>query len=127
MRVEHPQDLVFTGQRTEAGTHLVQMISTQGPEPLPMRPDLASHSSTGFDWGYAGQGPAQLALAICAAIMSNTRARATYERVEVKLIARINADRWTLTAAQVLAVARGHARLPLASGLLGVDVAPGAQ
>lgn len=33
---------------------------------LDPRYDLANHSPDGFEWGYNGSGPAQLALAICA-------------------------------------------------------------
>jgi uncharacterized protein (DUF2249 family) len=104
MRVESPEDLIFTGQRSDAGPHVVQMINAHGTQPLPMRLDLASHSPSGFEWGYAGEGPAQLALAICAAFMDSKRAREAYETVEVKLIAPISTDSWTLSAAQVLAV-----------------------
>lgn len=35
-------------------------------QPLPLRLDLVNHSPTGFEWGYGGSGPAQLALAILA-------------------------------------------------------------
>ena len=34
--------------------------------PLNPRLDLWSHSPTGFEWGYGGSGPAQLALALLA-------------------------------------------------------------
>lgn len=34
--------------------------------PLPLRLDLFNHSPDGFEWGYGGSGPAQLALAILA-------------------------------------------------------------
>ncbi len=34
--------------------------------PLPLRLDLANKSPTGFEWGYGGSGPSQLALALCA-------------------------------------------------------------
>lgn len=104
MRVETPEELIFTGQRSEAGPHVVQMVSPHGTRPLPMRLDLVNHSPGGFDWGYAGEGPAQLALAICAAIMDSKRARQAYETIEVKLIAPISTDSWTLKASQVLAV-----------------------
>jgi hypothetical protein len=41
-------------------------IVTRGGEQKPIDPrfDLVNHSPTGFCWGYAGSGPAQLALAI---------------------------------------------------------------
>ena len=34
--------------------------------PLDPRLDLCSHSPSGFEWGYGGSGPAQLALALLA-------------------------------------------------------------
>ena len=38
----------------------------RGVKPLPLRPSLeiANHSPDGFNWGYGGSGPAQLALAL---------------------------------------------------------------
>ena len=33
---------------------------------LPLRLDLQNHSPDGFEWGYGGSGPSQLALAILA-------------------------------------------------------------
>ena len=33
-------------------------------EPLPLRLEVRNHSPTGFEWGYAGSGPSQLALAM---------------------------------------------------------------
>jgi Family of unknown function (DUF6166) len=33
---------------------------------LPLRLDLRNHSASGFEWGYEGSGPAQLAVAILA-------------------------------------------------------------
>ncbi len=37
---------------------------TVNGEPLDLRLDVCNHSPTGFEWGYQGSGPAQLALAI---------------------------------------------------------------
>lgn len=42
------------------------IIVTVDGKPLKYRFDLARHSPTGFEWGYGGSGPAQLALAILA-------------------------------------------------------------
>ncbi|HXR05085.1 MAG TPA: DUF6166 domain-containing protein [Verrucomicrobiae bacterium] len=39
--------------------------------PLNPRLDLYNHSPTGFEWGYGGSGPAQLALAILADHLGN--------------------------------------------------------
>jgi hypothetical protein len=49
------------------------VVVTVDGRPLSPRFDLYNHSPTGFEWGYGGSGPAQLALAILAD---------HYERVE---------------------------------------------
>jgi hypothetical protein len=51
----------YKGKRTEAGC-----IVTVNDRPLNPRFDLANKSPTGFEWGYEGSGPAQLALAMLA-------------------------------------------------------------
>lgn len=51
--------IAATGRRGEA---LVMILDPgQPPRPLGLRLDLAAHSPTGPEWGYAGSGPAQLA------------------------------------------------------------------
>ncbi len=52
---------LYTGRRTAAGCQ----VRVNGRR-LPLRLDLWNHSPSGFEWGYAGSGPAQLALAILA-------------------------------------------------------------
>jgi len=44
----------------------LSVVVTVDGKPLKPRLDLHSHSPTGFEWGYGGSGPAQLALAILA-------------------------------------------------------------
>jgi hypothetical protein len=41
-------------------------LVTVNERPLTPRLDLWNHSPTGFEWGYGGSGPAQLALALLA-------------------------------------------------------------
>lgn len=56
----------YIAKRDASGTCHVR-IEGEGPaRPLPLRLDLYNHSPTGFEWGYAGSGPAQLALALLA-------------------------------------------------------------
>lgn len=52
----------FASQPTETGGY---RVTVDGKE-LPLGPSLKlrNHSPTGFCWGYAGSGPAQLALAL---------------------------------------------------------------
>lgn len=53
---------IFTMRRAADGS----AVATFNGEPLDPRLDLWNHSPTGFEWGYGGSGPAQLALAILA-------------------------------------------------------------
>lgn len=58
---------------------------------LDARRDLRNHSPTGFAWGYAGSGPAQLALAILAdAINDDAIAVAYYQDFKDDVIAKLS-------------------------------------
>lgn len=97
---------VYRGTRSERGDVKVTVSDAHGnnPKPLPMRLDLRRHSPTGFNWGYAGSGPAQLALALCAdALGDDARALSVYQRVKGELL--VNAPehaRLNLSHEQVL-------------------------
>lgn len=70
--------------------------------PLPPRLDIRNHSHDGFEWGYEGSGPAQLALAILAHhLHSDVRAATLYQEFKREVIARLHADTWTLTGDQI--------------------------
>jgi hypothetical protein len=70
--------------------------------PLPPRNDLRDHSPTGFEWGYGGSGPAQLALAILADLYGDAKALAWYQPFKWRVIAQLKRDEpWTLSAQQV--------------------------
>lgn len=77
---------------------------TYADQPLDPRHDLRNHSPDGFNWGYGGSGPAQLALAICAAALGDdVLALELYQDYKWHLIAKIEVDNWTLPASEVLA------------------------
>lgn len=67
---------------------------TVNDKPLPLRLDLANKSPTGFEWGYNGSGPAQLALAILAHHCGNNEQRALnhYQAFKEEVIAIIPAN-----------------------------------
>lgn len=71
--------------------------------PLSPRFDLRNHSPTGFEWGYGGSGPAQLALAILADHLGDdAKALRFYQRFKARVIAIIPQEKdWTLTPADV--------------------------
>ena len=52
------------GERNTTGRAQVLVRDGAKEYPLPLRLDLFNHSPDGFNWGYGGSGPAQLALAI---------------------------------------------------------------
>lgn len=55
---------IYLGTRVDG--HRGRTVVTADGERLPPRNDLFNHSPDGFEWGYGGSGPAQLALAILA-------------------------------------------------------------
>src|ERR1700676_5823260 len=65
---------------------------------------IVNHSPTGFCWGYAGSGPAQLAFAILLDHFNGdvVRAKALYMDFKFKVIARLPMDEnFVLTDAQI--------------------------
>jgi hypothetical protein len=75
------------------------VIVTVNGRPLNPRLDLYNHSPTGFEWGYCGSGPAQLALAILADHLADDRqALDVYQRFKWAVIVELPRKRsWTLT------------------------------
>ena len=78
------------------------VIVTVNGRPLNPRLDLWNHSPTGFEWAYAGSGPAQLALAILADHFGNDeQALNFYQRFKWAVIAELPRKGWTLTSRDV--------------------------
>ena len=81
------------------------VIVTVDGRPLNPRLDLWNHSPTGFEWGYCGSGPAQLALALLADHLANDRqALDIYQRFKWAVVAELPKKRWTLTSGEIDAV-----------------------
>jgi hypothetical protein len=64
---------------------------------LDCRYDLLSASPSGFEWGYGGSGPAQLAIAILAHAYDDEFATTHYQQFKRDVVARLPEDSWTLT------------------------------
>ena len=78
------------------------VIVTVDGRRLHPRHDLWNHSPTGFEWGYGGSGPAQLALAILADHCGNDeQALNFYQRFKWAVIAELQGRGWTLTGLQI--------------------------
>jgi hypothetical protein len=62
--------LIWRGRRSSDGTCIVERHAVDdaggSTQPLDPRFDLRNYSLSGFDWGYEGSGPLQLALALLA-------------------------------------------------------------
>src|SRR5258708_7802303 len=89
---------VYRGRRTPKGC-----VVTVNNKPLPLRLDLRNHSPDGFEWGYGGSGPAQLALAILAFELLDHNALAMYQHFKRAIIVRLPKDRWVLHGDKVTA------------------------
>lgn len=94
---EYPQEVLYTGLRTAEGTTVLV-----GGKPLDPRLDLQDHSPTGFEWGYGGSGPAQLALAILAHhLQDNALALQLYQDFKMAVILPLVGDAWGMTSLEV--------------------------
>ena len=96
----------YVGQRINGDT-LVYRVRYGRRYVLPLRLDLDNHSSTGFEWGYGGSGPAQLALAILAdALRDDERALKLHQEFKWAVTARLTRDEWRLSRDEVLATVK---------------------
>jgi len=80
----------------------IVMVNGTPLDPAPSL-KLRNHSPTGFAWGYAGSGPAQLSLAILLDYLpSEATALELYQLFKWAVIARLKGDApWVLTAEQI--------------------------
>ena len=74
-------------------------VVTANFETLPPRFDLRNHSPDGFEWGYNGSGPSQLALAILANEYGDQIATEYYRDFREEFVSRIVTDKWTIDSA----------------------------
>ena len=95
---------VAVTRRTQNASGTVTMAR---PVVLAPRFDLRNHSPTGFEWGYGGSGPAQLALALLAdALGDEEQALLLYQAFKWKVVASLPEAGWQMSAAQVRQIAR---------------------
>lgn len=92
----------YHGERTPQGCKV-----TVNNRPLNARTDLWNHSPTGFEWGYGGSGPAQLALALVSNVLgrgkeSDERAVRVHQAVKELLVARLPQKSWTMGEQEIL-------------------------
>ena len=99
MRFRWPPEAAM---KTYHGTHGGRDGVTVDGRSLPPRLDLRNHSPTGFGWGYAGSGPAQLALALlCDHLGDDDLAAGLYHPFKRHVVARLSEGPWTLTSEDI--------------------------
>jgi len=79
------------------------VIVTADGNPLNPRLDLWNHSPTGFEWGYGGSGPAQLALALLAHCLNDdARAVRLHQEFKQEVVANLEGRGWKMTSHEIL-------------------------
>lgn len=87
----------YCGSRNAQGELTVTVEGT----PLDPRLDLLNHSPTGFECGYGGSGPAQLALAILANALHDDAAILLHHDFKWQVVAKLPHHQWMLTSEEV--------------------------
>ncbi|MEM4227747.1 MAG: DUF6166 domain-containing protein [Candidatus Caldarchaeum sp.] len=90
----------YVGTRDGGNTRVV-VVEDGKERDLDPRLDLRQHSPTGFEWGYAGSGPAQLALAILADLFGDQTATQHYQQFKEEVIAGLMTPEFELSEALV--------------------------
>ncbi|HEV3076141.1 MAG TPA: DUF6166 domain-containing protein [Thermoanaerobaculia bacterium] len=92
-----PLPTAYRGRRTPRGAIVEAQTPAGAWHRLDPRLDLRMHSPTGFEWGYGGSGPAQLALALAASRLPDDLAHTIHQRLKWTLVATLDGD-WHLPA-----------------------------
>lgn len=90
---------IYQGIRHDDGRCEVT-VSDEGEKPRELSPrwDLAFHSPDGFNWGYGGSGPSQLALALAADVLQDDRrALMIYQALKAYVVVPLDHSPWQLT------------------------------
>jgi len=85
---KHQKHHIYEGNRAKDGTVSVLVDG----EPLPPCNDVYNHSPDGFEWGYGGSGPAQLALALLVHHCGKNRALKYYQDFKWRFISILPKD-----------------------------------
>jgi hypothetical protein len=91
------EQTVYRGRRDPTAPVGEEVEVTVDGEPLDYRYDLLSASPSGFEWGYGGSGPAQLAIAILAHAYDDAVAGDLYQRFKDEVVSHLPEEGWILT------------------------------
>jgi hypothetical protein len=94
---------IYTGRRSKGGLCIVRVIENGDARELDPRFQDCNKSPTGFEWGYTGSGPTQLAFAILADAMHVQVAHALMQKFKFAVIALLPRNEpWQITEQQVM-------------------------
>jgi hypothetical protein len=104
----------YIGKRVDAACEVWYIDEHGVQRELPLRLEVRNHSPTGFEWGYGGSGPAQLALALLLNYFESFHpdgnvgaALIMYQAFKFKVIGRLPApgaeNGWSMTTADIRA------------------------
>lgn len=100
---------VFKGHKTILGSKYV----TYGEVELPSRYNLFSQSKDGFDWGYNGSGPLQLAFSILYQLSDETFAKENASKFSAQVVRTLESRDWILNATDVLTWIKNNTTTPV--------------
>jgi len=94
----------YSGERRGTEVTVVKLGDKAHPlgKALDPRLDLRSHSPDGFEWGYGGSGPAQLALALLADhTQDDEAALRCYRAFKDEVVSKLDEKKWELRPNQI--------------------------
>lgn len=88
----------YHGKRRRNGSAFVSKSGEDGPlQLLPLGLEHVRHSPDGFEWGYGGSGPAQLAFALCLDVLGDPKeAELIYHDLKRSLIQYLPREGWEM-------------------------------
>jgi hypothetical protein len=95
-RIRRRAQKSYVGRRSSTGRCSVQVVEGSVSRKLSLARNVRNHSM-GFDWGYGGSGPSQLALAIlCDHLHDTSKAIRLYQDFKTMVVERLPKDGWAL-------------------------------
>lgn len=106
MTKTHPETRYWGKRVSQSGHQSVYKRLLPDGQPTELSPDaslkLINHSPDGFEWGYSGSGPAQLALALLLDVTGNPDlAQGYYQDFKFHWVATWG-EEWSITSWQIL-------------------------
>jgi len=93
------QGKVYCGRRGPSGRCSVLVLPSNAKGYN--LPHVVRHSPDGFEWGYGGSGPADLALSLLTDATSGGVAEVRYQQFKADIVANLDRNHWELTGGEI--------------------------